>query len=209
MGGKNLTGSPYYVQDRYGVPSSAFRVTSASNCLQAPTDVYFNQQFTVTLWFYVHSNGGSHKRIFDFGNGQFNGNVLITYTGYNGELKPYMYTTFENMDGMHSFSPYAITIGYWNHLALSIDSTTASFYINGIIVLTWTLDSPVQFANRSSNYFGYSNWPSDGYSDISLDEIKFFNIALTHQQVVYDYLTNSTPYIGEPFLGNQVFYHFN
>lgn len=192
-----MTGSPNYVQDRYGVPSSAFRVTSASNCLRAPTDVYFNQEFTVTLWFYVNSNGGGHKRIFDFGNGIDMGNILVTYTGPSSQLNPYIYMMYQDSTGMHTFSPYAITQSYWNHMALSVNSTTASFYINGIIVTTWSLASPVQVVNRTNNYFGYSNWPNDGYSDISLDEIKFFSKTLTHQEVVYDYLTNSTPYIGK------------
>lgn len=193
VGGKNLTGSPSYTQDRYNAPSNAFQITSSSNILQAPTGTYFATEFAITAWVYVNSMGSQNQRILDFGTGSTDPNIILTYTSSSASSQPYFYLTLNDSSYSKSSSPYPITSNYWNHFALSVTSTKASLYINSIWVASSTLAKPIKVVERTQNYFGYSS--SDGSSNIVLDEIKFFGQALTHKQIVYDYLTNSTPYI--------------
>ena len=51
----------------------------------APSNVYFNGDFSVSVWIKV-INFGTWQRIFDFGNGPSSDNVLITTSNNNGYI---------------------------------------------------------------------------------------------------------------------------
>lgn len=190
--GKNLTGTPSYVEDRYGVQNSAFKVTSSINMLQAPASTYFNTEFAITLWVYVYSMESQNKCILNFGRGSSGQNIIVTYSSSSATGQPYFYLTLSDSSTVMSTSPYPITSAYWNHFALSVNSTRASLYINSINVANLNLAKPIKVVETTQNYFGYSS----SYSNMALDEIKFFGQSLTHEQIVYDYLTNLTSYLG-------------
>lgn len=192
--GVNLTGvNTQYLNDRNGNGSSAIRVTGSGSYLRAEPGDYFTSEFTITVWMYAvdYSAGQSWPRILDFGNGQSQENIAISYSMLSKQGVP----SFGMVNPViYKEASYPITTGKWYHFALSVNSTTAALYINGISISTGTLSSPVTPISRSSNYFGKSNYATDSPSNAVFDEIKFFGKALTHQQVIYDYLRNSTPY---------------
>lgn len=192
VAGYNLTrtgGAKTFVPDRYGNASSAVRVTGSSNYLKAPAGIYFTTEFTITAWTCVYSMG-NRPRLLDFG-----GDVFISFSyDSNPKGQVMIYVTKINSQTSSAYSKYSITTSSWYHMAMSVNTTTASLYLNGILAASVTLSLPILVESTSRNYFGKGNWNIDDYADADFDEIKFFGKALTQQQIIYDYLTNSTPY---------------
>lgn len=193
----NLTSpsTPSYVADRNGNLNSAIRVSGDTSYLQAQADNYFGSEFTITAWLYVYDYSISLNwpRLMDFGNGNNLDNVVITYSKNTVAEQGIPTITLVSSPSFYQPASYPITTGTWNHFALSINSTNVAFYINGISIFATTLPSPVPIITRSSNFFGRSNY-GDSPSNVAFDEIKFFGKALSHQQIIYDFMRNSTPY---------------
>lgn len=157
-----------------GSNNYALDLDGNTDFLKLPHDVYFNSDFTFETWLYKR-NSNNWSRIFDFGNGPNMQNVIVALSsGTDGHLSFHVYN-----DGWNkSFSlDNATPINQWAHLALRLTDHIAWVYINGEQVKLGLLQQP-QDTIRSIDYIGRSNWSSDDFADVLLDEFRIYNTAL-------------------------------
>ncbi len=129
--GRDMTiqSNGYFTNDRNGNPNSALLLSHGFASI--PPGVYFDPAtggFTFMAWIQVFSYN-NWQRIFDFGNGQNNDNILIAFpsTGDNIRLDTY------NKAGRNSAQATdSISLNTWYHIAVSVSSGVSSFYINAV-----------------------------------------------------------------------------
>lgn len=92
-----------------------------------------------------------------------------------------------------SFSTAAgtITTGSWYHLAATRSGTTGKIYVNGVLKATGTVVSSIKDTAHGLTFGAYSGTPG-GYYDGLMDEVRWFNRALTAQEVASLYSAAST-----------------
>jgi hypothetical protein len=73
----------------------------------------------------------------------------------------------------------------WNFITVTYNGSQLSLFINGTLVNSAQVNSnDIPKVQRTSNFFGKSNWPNDGVSSSYLDEIRFYNVSLTQTQII-------------------------
>ena len=77
----------------------------------------------------------------------------------------------------------ALINSQWQFLALTYDGAYLNFYINNVLAISSAYIYTPPTLVRTNNYFGKSNWPSDGFSSSYLDDVRFYNISLTQSQI--------------------------
>ncbi|HID08905.1 TPA: LamG domain-containing protein, partial [Candidatus Micrarchaeota archaeon] len=125
--------------------------------------------------FYNSFNNWS--RIFDFGEGQANDNILLANYGTTNNL------TFEVYVGGTSGGKVTangiLETGVWMHLVAVMDvGGNVVLYKNGAQIQTGTTGVPAA-VNRTSSFIGKSNWSWEGYFNGLMDDIAIWNSALT------------------------------
>jgi hypothetical protein len=85
----------------------------------------------------------------------------------------------------------ALPKGEWAHLAVSVSDERAQMYLNGERVIADQVTSSAattifKDAVRHTCYFGGS-WSGLDYTDADFDEIKFFDRALSYEEIKYDF----------------------
>lgn len=159
--------------DRFGNVNGAFVVTGLSDHGNIPPIFSLSPSFTVTLWFYANSFI-SWNRIFDFGQ-----NFYLSYSSYTpGE------TVFTSVNSQIKGS-ILITNGTWNHYALSVNGLETYIFINGVFSAYGFLNQTLNTQNIIYGFFG-RGVPNGFYANGLFDEIKIFNKALSHYEVIKD-----------------------
>jgi hypothetical protein len=74
----------------------------------------------------------------------------------------------------------------WYHLTTVLSGTTAAIYVNGVQTANRLLSANIDI-QRTNNKIG-----SDGASasNVAIDELKFYNRALSESEILTDYQTN-------------------
>jgi len=172
----------HYDAPLYGNFSASDSVSvdfSNENYAQIAPANMFNGDFTAIGWVYVRSYA-SWSRLFDFGNGAGQDNVLIAITGGPGGY-PVLFANGGNL-GSSTLMP----LNQWAQLAATQSGTTQTLYINGQQVAQQT-GGPEANVTRNLNYIGRSNWGSDAYLDGKIAQLRMYNRALTSDELVSDY----------------------
>jgi hypothetical protein len=87
-----------------------------------------------------------------------------------------------------------IPVGVWYHVAFVYSYKTGNIYVNGTLSASSSsfFESKTVIGMRTDNNFGYSDiYTNNG--DVSLDEIKLYNRALSQAQVQKDMNTMGVP----------------
>lgn len=141
-------------------------------------------------------------------------NYIISQNYWNGYKlqtqgggKPFF--TFKKIDGgiidADNETDNSIKAGQWNHIVVSVNSTTKElkFYVDGTLTKTWTetdknigpllqtLENAQPFiiggvatdAELAANFMEWTTAENLGYFKGAIDELKIYNIALTDGQV--------------------------
>ena len=146
---------------------------------------------TISLWINFNSYANSYAVIAgDNNSGSTHQGFLMLATGaptnaYNSNGHLWVSLGNQNsgydIDASTSFDSYG-GIGSWIHVAVTVSGTSVSIYMNGSLVKSYT--STISYAPTASahNYrLGYvSGW---GYLDAKLDQIRFFNKAISASEV--------------------------
>jgi len=156
-----------------------FDYTQSQYAVIAPTSM-FNGDMTAIGWVYVRSIQ-TWSRLFDFGNGPNNNNVILAVDN-NGTGNP-AYST----DGADNiYSPAPLPLNQWVQLASTQSGTTGTIYINGTPVVTAT-NNEITTVSRDVNYIGRSNWSNDSYLDGKIAALKIYNRTLSQSEITADY----------------------
>ncbi len=137
--------------------------------------------FTFGGWVRFDALSGTQgwERIFDFGNGQQNSNLLLTRQGTSNNLYVESWTAGAAFDWSMSIAN-AITAGNWMHVALTVNSSNVvTLYVNGTAAGSYTATSAINYAGWTKNYIGASNWAVDRQFRGAMDDIAIFDRALS------------------------------
>ena len=187
--GKTL---PVLVKDRFGRADMAYQFTNGAY-IEVPYSVSLNpKQFTISLWLDPQQTSA--------------GNYIFSLDRWNGfkfqlQSNNFLFLTIATDKGIFDVddNPGTIPLNTWTQAAVSYTNGTMKFYINGSLVKTVAISgSPVTLANPVNlaignelpkndynmtdtgdpNYFWGAN-----YFTGSLDDIRFYNTALTDAEV--------------------------
>ncbi|MEP6464963.1 MAG: LamG domain-containing protein [Parafilimonas sp.] len=192
---------PKLVPDRFGRPNMAYDFANGAT-VEVPYDASLNpQSFTISLWMKRH---GTNCNNYFFS--------LNRWNGYKFQLQcnSFLFLTVHTDAGYHDVddNPGVIPDETWTHAAVSYTNGTMKFYINGALVKTvavdgtpLTLDAPVNLAignelpkdvynltDPNSEYAFYSG----DYFIGSLDDVRFYNTALSDAEVLSIYTIESS-----------------
>ena len=141
--------------------------------------------FSICTWL-VYDAYDQYARIFDFGLGAENNNVLMALAGTS--LSVY----FNYRSGISTeilSSPNPIVIGTWRHVCVINSNKLWKWYDDGILSAELTANNLLQQTDLTSNFLGRSNWGQDAMFRGKLDEFRIYGKALTSQEVaaIYTY----------------------
>lgn len=179
VSGSSLTG------DVSGIPDYAYNFNGTGNYISIPS-FPIGGEFSVSAWVYLNNNSSNWQRLIDFGNGQWNNNLIIGWVnqkmfveGYNGSTSQKVYST-ENFPQ-----------GQWVHVAAAIDAVgNTTIYWNGEVKGTGRTIVP-PLLSRSNQFLGKSNWP-DPYFGGKIDEVRLYSRALADSDVKALYQVSGT-----------------
>ena len=150
----------------------------ANNYVQLPANIAKSSGFTFAAWIYW--NGGANwQRIFDFGNDTSH-YLLLTPSSGGGTLR----FAINNGGGEQIVERAgALASGSWQHVAITLNGSTALIYVNGAQVASSTSFTivPSNFS-PTKNYLGKSQFPDPLFSG-KLDEVEIADFAMTPAQI--------------------------
>jgi MSHA biogenesis protein MshQ len=167
-----------------------------------PISTDFSSGFSAMAWVDFGSNN-NWERIFDFGNGAANNNIVFTRQGSTNHLR------FEIFNGGASCGNIQADNGIVSgrhHYAVAVASdNTVVLYRDGAAIKSGTTACLPPNVTRNINYIGRSNWNNE-YFESEIDELKIFDSTLTATNISniynnenagnnYDGTTRSCPVI--------------
>jgi hypothetical protein len=148
---------------------------------------------TFACWFKtsgaITGTAGQWSRIFDFGNGVANSNIVMAYP--NNMLTLWAV----DIDGTVSTTQTNINIGdnKWRHIVWTIDvDGTWTIYINNVKTTTFSGIYPASI-QRSSNFLCKSNWTNDGITNGAIADFIVYDGIASKSDIATLY--SSTSYI--------------
>jgi len=157
-----------------GINDSSLYLNGNNQYIKLDSFNITNNGLTIATWFNVTSDGWA--RLFDFGNGPSNNNIL--YAPGNGCA---LYLGSGQINGQSYASGYANN--QWYHFTWIINPDGNSIvYINGNIVYTGYHGYP-NITNRLQSYIGKSNWDGDPYLVGYISNFMIFDSVLTQDDV--------------------------
>jgi fibronectin type 3 domain-containing protein len=174
-----LVGGPTWVA---GKINNAVSLSGTTQYVTLPSGVINNlTACTISTW--VNLNTVSNwARLFDFGSSQSNYMFLSPRNGANGKVRFAIRTSAvaeQVIDGAA-----ALPASGWHHVAVVLDGTTGTLYVDGVQVgqnTAMTL-SPASLGTTGNNYIGKSQF-NDPYLNGAVDDFKIFGVALNAQQI--------------------------
>ena len=173
----NYGSSSYFIDNSYIYINMGY--------LYASPAVYFSSDFTVSFWVKFISFPGYWSRIVDFGNGAASDNMVITYSSVT--LGQTVFQIFNGGTGYGTgiFSNTIYSSGTWYYVAYTLTGSIGRYYLNGNFMQSISMQIPLNVV-RYNCYIGKSNWGVDAPSDMYLRDLKFFNRALSANEIFTD-----------------------
>lgn len=166
-----------------GAIGKSVQFNGSNGYVQMPDDVIYGlHNMTISLWVKPDTLG-NWARLFDFGSKQeppYPNFFLTVNSGSNN-----MRLAFETGDNSKIDAGAVLKTGEWQHLAVVIDGSKATLYLNG-----GKLDEasdfqfvPMLISNMTSNLLGKSNYTADSYYDGAMDDFRIYNRALSASEI--------------------------
>jgi hypothetical protein len=184
VGGANLNSNQRYfsfVQDRFCCQNKAISIAEKNGKLDLPTGIYFSADFTISAWINLKSRiKETHFGNFILSAGtELRKNYVIFYV-----RNSFLGIRVES-SSLESSS--VIQLNQWYHVAVTLQDTSASLYVNGVLVNAGPCTKPPN-VTRIKNCIGCAG-------GIVVDDLKIYQDALTANDLLNDYnvgLYNST-----------------
>jgi hypothetical protein len=169
-----------YVNDRFGNATSAIRLNGTNAFVEVPDGVWFDGAYSTSCWIRPETFA-NYSRIYDFGNGQANDNILACYTqGTNGRFAAQNYNAANGGTLVSATSGAALN--QWSHVAVTFDGSTTKIYLNGVLLVSGT-SLNARRIYRTLNYIGRSNWASDAFAQCAFDDFMLWNRVITDTEI--------------------------
>jgi len=137
--------------------------------------------FTIAAWVKPDSLA-TWQRIFDFGSSTSSSMFLTTQFATGGGLR-FAITTGSGEQRVNTVAP--LTIGVWQHVAVTLRGSTATIYLNGTAVGTnngVTL-RPSSLGQTTNNFIGKSQFAADPALAAAVDDFRIVSRGLTAAEV--------------------------
>ena len=171
---------------------NALSFDGSDDYISLPQAVYFNDNtFTVEGWVYLRSRN-NYCRLFDFGNGSGNDNILLSFAPDGAEMPRLDIYVGNNSETM-IWSDAVIPLNTWTHIACVVDGSEGYMFMNGVLVGQGSGIPLINPVIRKDNYIGKSNWSDNGYTDFTLDEFHIWNTARTVADIRSDMVFGVNP----------------
>lgn len=157
--------------------NAALDLNGVSAYVDVPDGVWFNGNFTIELKAFIRSYS-TWGRFLDFGNGAGQDEVIFSQDSL-GRLALYMVnptTTF-------LFATNQLPLNQWLDLAVTVQGTVATLYVDGSVVGSGTVSAPKNVVT-TLNWIGRPQWVSETYGDEILDDIRIWNVARTADEIL-------------------------
>ena len=175
---------PTYFSDRYGTSNSCIQILDYY--LNAPSDIYFSDEFSITAWINIQSLQSATKwqiSLLDFGNGFSKTDDDVFLEIENGEMKGFISRgTSEPMS--ISANSSLIQFNKWYHVAFVVENSIGCLYLNGKLAANQSINMPNQIL-RKLNFIGKSDMNTN--LKVILDDLKIFQGALQPEEVRIDH----------------------
>jgi hypothetical protein len=178
--------------------ATALNFDGVNDHIALPAAVYFNGNLTVEAWVYPKSHAAA-SRIIDFGNDSISNNVTLTIAESGNDVPKF------SVDGRAVYATKKLLLNRWSHVAVTLNGTTATFYINGVASGTGTINTPPNSIVRNNCYIGRSNLPTIPYANASMDEVRIWSRALPPCEIQ----NNMNGELGSGQTGLVAYYKFN
>ena len=140
---------------------------------------------TFSCWF-RSSSSGSQARIFDFGNGQKSDNIVLSLVNNNLQLSVFLQaksTIFNTGINLNN--------NQWYHVTWVLSpSVPWQVYVDGTAVtVAGSVNAFPRAVQRSSNFLGKSNWPSQPYFNGAIRDFRTYQRDLSPSEAYLLYET--------------------
>jgi hypothetical protein len=183
VGGAHLFGGGDYsfVNDRFSQPNSAIHI---KGYLNIPEGIYFDHDFTISVWIQLLSGVSANETILNFSNQiVFSVNILtanilgsnVTSVNFNGKV----------LDSNVTSQTYQRKLNKWYHIVYTMQDNIGSIYVDGKLEKKGP-QTAVKSALLKFNYIGrgIDNLPSN--SPV-YDDIKIYRGAMSPSEVLKDF----------------------
>ena len=179
--------------DRFEIQSSA--ISLKGGYYKVPDGVYFSGiQLSIMAWVKIRTSQ-LNARLIDFAlpGSPPTEEVLVSFND-STYRKPYAkFQSKNNSDKV--FSQQTLILNKWQNLACVFSFPYYSIYIDGVEATTpgsKTNSGSLSLLNivRTSNFIGKSNWANDQNADADIDDLKFFNRALSLEEILFEMNNN-------------------
>jgi hypothetical protein len=164
-----ITGNPRLVEGKFG---KALEFDGASDFVDVPVNLNECKEVTEVIWTYTHVlPPGERYQIISNDIGSY-GRVI--------QIRPANYWIFHT-EGQALTYAVVPTLNSWEHLAATWSTKEVKFYINGKLVATGTGDTAT-YNDATTMNIGRNHSQKDYYDGV-LDEVAFFNVVLTADDI--------------------------
>jgi len=170
------SGGVSYITGKIGSQAIALNGTNAF--VQLPATLANQQELTIATWVYW-KGGAGWQRIFDFGNDQTQ-YMFLTPNNGSGQMR----FAIKNGGTEQVFNAPALSIGKWAHVAVTLGTSAARIYLNGVLVgeSTGITISSLDL-KPALNYIGRSQYTTDPLFLGNIDDFRVYNYALSGSEV--------------------------
>jgi fibronectin type 3 domain-containing protein len=136
---------------------------------------------TISTWFNTNVLA-TWQRLFDFGTGTTNF-MMLTAQGPTANRLRFSIIT-PTVAGQDINSSVATPLG-WNHVAVVLNGSTGSIYLNGVLVGTNTemTLNPSSLGTTTQNWIGRSQFTADPYYNGRIDDFRIYSRVLSATEI--------------------------
>jgi len=188
-----LVNSPTWTTGKLGGAVSL--ASASSQYVTMPGGVVSSlSDFTISTWVYLNSNT-AWSRVFDFGDGDGMYGGTDPWGNQLWFCERYMMLAVQSSTGRVHFGisnscgygeqsvegAAAIPTGQWVHVAVTMSGSTASIYVNGMLVgqNANMYFSPFRLGATTQDFLGRSQWRNDPYLNGNVDDFRIYRGALS------------------------------
>ena len=162
--------------DRFNNPNAALNFLNGYNTV--PTGVYFNGDFTISVWISYNQMTNLTKII------EFSNNKADLVSFYSSVNKTGFVITKGTTRRDIFFTQTSVTLqtNRWYHLAVTLYNTLSNVYVDGLVKASGTQQIPTNI-NRATNFIGGNSF-GDAMLNAKIDELRIYNRCLSQNEIM-------------------------